>query len=77
MATHSSILAWRIPCMEEPGGLQATGRKELDTTERLNTSHRASEQPGLYSCGKVNQGNMQCFLFKSRIAHSFLYPFWI
>ena len=21
MATHSSILAWKIPCMEEPGGL--------------------------------------------------------
>ena len=25
MATHSSILAWRIPCMEEPGGLQSMG----------------------------------------------------
>ena len=25
MATHSSILAWRIPRMEEPGGLQSTG----------------------------------------------------
>ena len=25
MATHSSILAWRIPWMEEPGGLQFTG----------------------------------------------------
>ena len=25
MATHSSILAWRIPCTEEPGGLQSTG----------------------------------------------------
>ena len=32
MATHSSILAWRIPWMEELGGLQSTGRKELDTT---------------------------------------------
>ena len=27
MATHSSILAWRIPWMEEPGGLQSTGSK--------------------------------------------------
>ena len=36
MATHSSILAWRIPWTEEPGGLlQSWGRKELDTTERL------------------------------------------
>ena len=25
MATHSSILAWEIPCTEEPGGLQSTG----------------------------------------------------
>ena len=25
MATHSGILAWRIPWIEEPGGLQSTG----------------------------------------------------
>ena len=36
MAIHSSILAWRIPWMEEFGGLQSMSRKELDTTERLN-----------------------------------------
>ena len=35
MATHFSILAWRIPRTEEPGGLQSKGYKELDTTERL------------------------------------------
>ena len=28
MATHSSILAWRIPWMEEPGRLQFTGLQE-------------------------------------------------
>ena len=33
MATHSSILAWGIPWIEEPGRLQSMGRKELDTTE--------------------------------------------
>ena len=33
MATHSSILAWRIPWTEEPGGLQSIGGKESDTTE--------------------------------------------
>ena len=32
MATHSSILTWRIPSTEEPGKLQA---KESDMTERL------------------------------------------
>ena len=32
MATHSSILAWKIPWTEEPGALQSMGLKELDTT---------------------------------------------
>ena len=36
MATHSSILTWRIPWTEELGGLQSMGRKESDTTERLH-----------------------------------------
>ena len=29
MATHSSILAWRIPWTEEPGGLQSTGSHKV------------------------------------------------
>ena len=32
-ATHSSILAWRIPWIEEPGGLQSMSRKQLNMTE--------------------------------------------
>ena len=32
VATHSSILAWRIPWTGEPGGLQSMGSQELDTT---------------------------------------------
>ena len=28
-ATHSSILAWRIPWTEEPGGLQSTGSQRV------------------------------------------------
>ena len=32
MATHSSILAWRIPWTEEPGRLQSMGLQESDTT---------------------------------------------
>ena len=33
MATHSRILAWRIPWTKEPGRLQSMGlHKELDTT---------------------------------------------
>ena len=29
MATHSSILAWRLPWTEEPGGLQSTGQQRV------------------------------------------------
>ena len=37
MATHSSILAWRIPWTEELGGLQSMGSQRVDMTERLST----------------------------------------
>ena len=38
MATHSSILAWRIPWTEEPGGVFSSwSHKKSDTTEQLNT----------------------------------------
>ena len=37
MATHSSILAWRIPWTEKPGELQfIVSQKESDMTEQLN-----------------------------------------
>ena len=35
MATHSSILVWRIPWTEGPSGLQSMGSQESDMTERL------------------------------------------
>ena len=37
MATHSSVLSWRIPRTEEPGRLKSTGSQESDTTEQLST----------------------------------------
>ena len=36
MATHSSILAWKIPYTEEPGGVKSMGCKESDMTEWLS-----------------------------------------
>ena len=39
MATHSSIVAWRILWTEEPGRLQSMGLQELDTTQQLNHHH--------------------------------------
>ena len=44
MATYSGILAWRIPWTEELGGLQCTGHKQLNTTERLSLSCNGLEE---------------------------------
>ena len=41
MAPHSSAPAWKIPWMEEPGGLQSIGHVELDTTEE--TEHARTQ----------------------------------
>ena len=35
MAIHASIVAWRIPWKEEPGGYSPWGRRESDMTEQL------------------------------------------
>ena len=35
IATHSSILAWKIPWMENPGRLQSMGSQRVDMIERL------------------------------------------
>ena len=45
MATHSSILAWRIPWTEEPGGLQSVGVIESDTTKQLYTHTHTHTPP--------------------------------
>ena len=38
MATHSSILAWRIPWTEEPGGLQSMGSQRVGHDLGLNNT---------------------------------------
>ena len=37
MATHSSILAWRMPWTEEPGGLQSMGLQKVRHESVMNT----------------------------------------
>ena len=54
MAPHSSTLAWKIPRMEEPGGLQFMGSLELDTTERLHFDISLS------CIGEGNGNPLQC-----------------
>ena len=45
MTTHFSILAWRIPRMEEPGGLQFMGSQELDMTQELRSDKGTTPGP--------------------------------
>ena len=40
MATHSSILSWRILRTEEAGGLWSIGSQSRDTTEATTRTHR-------------------------------------
>ena len=48
MATHSNILAWRIPWSEEPGRLYSPwGLRESDTAGRLNSNNRWGLERGL------------------------------
>ena len=42
MATHSSILAWKIPWTEEPGGLQSTGSQRVG--HNLATEHTSTQR---------------------------------
>ena len=37
LGSHSSILAWRIPWMEEPGGLQSTGQAMIHRVAKSQT----------------------------------------
>ena len=43
MAPHTSILAWEIPWMEEPGGLQSMWSQESDTTEIEPSTYPAEQ----------------------------------
>ena len=43
MATHSSILTWKIPWTENLEGYSLWGCKELDMTERLSTTQHSTD----------------------------------
>ena len=42
MATHSSVLAWRIPGTGEPGGLQSLGSQSRTRLKRLSSSSKTN-----------------------------------
>ena len=55
MATHSSILAWKIPWTEEPGELQSMGSLGSDMTLWLNHQHFWPSKPDALACCQILQ----------------------
>ena len=71
MATHSSILAWKIPWTEEPRGLQSRGSQTVGTTEQLTLTEFVGSRPDrsllqtvtpALSSSRVNIREDSCYL---------------
>ena len=58
MATHCSVLAWEIPCTEEPGGLQSKVSQESETTQQLNFHHQYEITLNKYGQVKICNAKM-------------------
>ena len=86
MATHSIILAWKIPWTEEPSGLQCIGLQRVDTTEQLSTGTvhykeatytvtqivDVSFPPDFQICKLDDQETLLCYFLKTLKGHSSL-----
>ena len=59
MATRFSTLPWRIPWIEEPGGLRSMGSRRVDTTEQLHFHF------SLLCIGEGNGNPLQCFCLEN------------
>ena len=60
MATHSSTLAWRIPCTEEPGGLQSTGSQRVSHDWATDTVLCQVRQDGIaYGFGRREEEELK------------------
>ena len=59
MAAHPSILAWRVPCTEQPGGLQSTGLQRVGhdlVTKPPQQAQRRPEGDAGYGAGAGDGG---------------------
>ena len=55
MATHSSVLAWRIPGTGEPGGLPSMGSRRADTSEATQQQQQLSACVHVYAQGHTQR----------------------
>ena len=65
MATHFSILAWKIPWTGGSGRLQSMGSQKSDTTEQLTLSSLSLLYPGL-DVGDGNNTQNYFIIFRSK-----------
>ena len=68
MAIHSSILAWRIPWTEEPGGLQSVGSQRVRhdwVTNTFTFFQDLRARLKLDPFATAPKGNIRCLLFSS------------
>ena len=75
MATHSSILTWKIPWTEESGRLQSMGSQELDMTEQLTLSlFKARNSVCVCMCVDPHMRG-RCLVYHTQYYHRFGKPF--
>ena len=70
MATHSSVLAWRIPVMGEPGGCRLWGRTESDTTEATQQQQQQQQQQ---QCVSIIGKGIQFSVLQQDLIDYFIY----
>ena len=74
MATHSSILAWRIPWREEPGGLQSMGSQRVGHSWANSLTHSLTQcECYLNSCQNMSNSSTAFWNFLESL---FLEYFW-
>ena len=70
MATHSSVLAWRIPGTGEPGGLPSMGSHRVGHHSLLGSSIHGRFQARVLECGAIAFSGLGCipvFNYKIKI----------
>ena len=67
MATHSSVLAWRIPGTGEPGGLPSVGSQSRTRLKRLSSSSSSSS---IDTCRGMNESPHKYEQYKSKKSES-------
>ena len=69
MATHSSILAWRIPWTEEPGGLQSKGSQSQTRLKQLKVLKQLKELKRLKEARTLLKEVPSITQFKAATSH--------